>query len=124
MKPRSTVPAPELKDQTDVIKALAALAHDSRLSLMRHLIQAGPDGVGAGQLAAFAKIGATTASAQLLVLANAGLVRSTRTGRQVVYCANYEALRGIMAFLLHDCCGSRKEICTGLVADLAAAAGP
>ena len=91
---------------------------------MRHLIQAGPDGVGAGQLAAFAKIGATTASAQLLVLTNAGLARSTRTGRQVIYFANYAELRDIMAFLLHDCCGNRQEICTGLMADLAVATEP
>ncbi|MFK8050513.1 MAG: ArsR/SmtB family transcription factor, partial [Halioglobus sp.] len=69
--------------QSNAIKILSAVAHDGRLTLIRHLIQAGPEGVSAGDLARFAKIGPTTASAQLLVLANAGLVRSERSGRQV-----------------------------------------
>ena len=100
--------------QIDAIKSLAALAHDGRLTLMRHLIQAGPAGVGAGDLATYANVGATTASAQLLVLTNAGLILSRRDGRRVTYFANYARLRGVMGFLLEDCCAGRPEICAGL----------
>lgn len=101
--------------QIDAVKSLSALAHEGRLTLIRRLIQAGPDGVGAGDLAKFANIGATTASAQLLVLSNAGLVRSERDGRFITYFSNFTHLRDLMQFLLHDCCGNRQEICCGLI---------
>lgn len=97
--------------QFDAIKSLSAMAHDGRLTLLRRLIQSGPDGVLAGELASFAGIGATTASAQLLVLSNAGLVHSERHGRQVRYFADYENMRGLLSFLMEDCCAKREDIC-------------
>ena len=90
---------------------LSAIAHDGRLSLIRRLIQAGPEGMSAGDIARFAKIGATTASAQLLVLTNAGLVTSERRGRQVVYSARYDRMRDLLQFLMLDCCAKRPDIC-------------
>ena len=108
--------------QNDAIKMLSAIAHDGRLTLMRKLIQAGPDGVSAGDLARFAGIGATTASAQLLVLANAGLVRHERAGRGVTYYAEYDRMSGLLAFLMKDCCCERQEICAPLAEDVFAGA--
>ncbi len=101
--------------QSNAIKILSAMAHDGRLTLIRRLIQAGPDGVSAGELARFAKIGPTTASAQLLVLANAGMVSSTRNGRQVNYVAEYEVMGELLGFLMQDCCSNRPEICSSVV---------
>ena len=95
----------------DSVQKLSAIAHEGRLSLLRLLIQRGPDGESAGALAKAGQLGATTASAQLLVLANAGLVQSRRRGRQVIYNANYESLEGLLGFLLEDCCCGRTEIC-------------
>lgn len=100
--------------QIKAIKSLAAMAHNSRLTLMRLLIQAGDQGLQSGELAVRAGIGTTTASAQLLVLANAGLVRSRRQGRFVSYFAEYDHMRDLLGFLMHDCCGNRSEICCGL----------
>jgi ArsR family transcriptional regulator len=96
------------------VKQLAAIAHDGRLMLMKRLIQAGDSGESAGNLARSAGIGATTASAQLLVLANASLVRSHRRGRQVIYYAAYDSISGLLAYLLQDCCCGRNEICDPL----------
>lgn len=76
---------------------------------MRILIQAGGRGVGSGDLAERAGVNTTTASAQLLVLSNAGLVTSKRDGRRVTYFAAYDRLRDVMGFLLHDCCAGRIE---------------
>jgi len=98
-------------EQIAATKSLSALAHDGRLTLVRKLIQAGPAGVSAGALADFAKIGPTTASAQLLVLSNAGLVRSERRGRSVMYFANYDSMRDLLSFLMLDCCCGKAEIC-------------
>lgn len=93
------------------VKTLSAMAHEGRLKLIRLLIQSGDSGMGSGELAQKAEIGATTASAQLLVLSNAGLVSSQRDGRRITYFANYDALGNLLAFLMHDCCANRKEIC-------------
>lgn len=92
------------------IKSLSALAHSGRLGLMRRLIQAGPEGISAGDLAKFAKVGVTTSSAQLQVLANAGLVQAERRSRHVIYSADYKALGILMQFLMQDCCQNRAEI--------------
>ena len=96
------------------VDVLSALAHEGRLTLVRRLIKAGPSGMSAGALAKSARIGASTASAQLTVLANAGLVESTRTGRSIVYRAKYETLSGLLAYLMRDCCAGEPSICQPL----------
>lgn len=98
----------------DAVDTLGALAHEGRLSLVRLLIQAGAIGISAGDLAAKAGIGPTTASAQLLVLRNAGLVQSQRKGRQIIYFASYMKMAALLGFLMEDCCCSRPEICQPL----------
>ena len=98
-------------EQNDAIKSLSAMAHEGRLKLLRRLIQAGPDGMLAGDIARFAEIGATTASAQLLVLSNSGLVHSERRGREVRYFASYGNMRDLICFLLVDCCSKQSDIC-------------
>jgi DNA-binding transcriptional ArsR family regulator len=110
-RPRRTPAPPDLSES---VKMLSALAHDGRLTLMRQLIQAGPEGCCAGDLADFAGIGATTASAQLGVLANADLVSARRDGRMMIYTANYAAMEGLLGFLIRDCCCDRPEICAPL----------
>lgn len=102
----------------NAVNILSALAHESRLSLVRLLIQAGPNGLGAGELAQRANLAATTASAQLLVLKNAGLVLSERRGRHINYVADYNQMAGLLGFLMEDCCCSRSEICEPLRANL------
>ena len=97
--------------ENNAVKSLSAMSHLGRLKLLRLLIQAGDTGIRSGDLAKQARVGATTASAQLLVLANADLVFSRRDGREISYFANYPALGNLMAFLMHDCCGNREEIC-------------
>lgn len=92
------------------LAGLSALAHEGRLDLFRRLVQAGSDGVPAGDLAAAAAVNLTTASAQLSVLSNAGLVAGRRHGRSIIYTANYKAIRLLIAFLMEDCCRGRSEI--------------
>ncbi|MDA1076101.1 MAG: ArsR family transcriptional regulator [Proteobacteria bacterium] len=102
----------------DVVTKLSAIAHEGRLSLLRRLIQAGPSGMAAGELSAYADIGAPTASAQLLVLSNARLVRSQRQGRQIIYFADYKQMTSLLAYLMEDCCGGEAKICLPLAAAL------
>ncbi len=95
----------------------AAIAHDGRLSLLRQLIEAGPHGETAGQLARSAEIAANTASAQLLTLVNAQLIYSERQGREIRYFANYTSISALLTFLLKDCCGKRSDVCKKILKD-------
>ena len=88
-----------------ILKALGALAQDTRLAIFRHLVQAGPEGQAAGAIAEALDVPAPTLSFHLAQLANAGLVRSRQEGRFVYYSADFEAMNGLVGFLTENCCG-------------------
>ncbi len=90
---------------------LSALAQENRLALFRLLIKAGPDGLPAGEIAAALGVPPNTLSAQLTLLSNAGLIEGTRQGRSIIYTAQYDAISGLIVFLMEDCCQGRTEIC-------------
>ncbi|UZW56885.1 metalloregulator ArsR/SmtB family transcription factor [Sphingobium sp. JS3065] len=103
----------------DAVEALSALAHLHRLAVFRLLVQAGPDGLPAGEIAR--EVGAlpNTLSTHLTILAQAGLIQSRREGRSIIYSADYDGMRRLLAFLVADCCAGRPEICgflTGMAA--------
>jgi DNA-binding transcriptional ArsR family regulator len=93
---------------------LAALAHEGRLGIFRELVRAGPDGLAAGEVARRLGIAASTLSASLTVLSHAGLVRSSRAGRSIIYTAAYDRMTDLIGFLMEDCCQGRPEICAPL----------
>ncbi len=99
-----------------VIAALAALAQPHRLAMIRLLVrqpaEGMPAGLPAGLLAERLGLAANTASFHLAQLHQAGLVRSTRQGRQVVYRVELSALVGLTTYLLEECCGGAG--CAGL----------
>lgn len=96
------------------VARLSALAQDSRLSVFRLLVQAGRDGVAAGEIARKLDITPNTLSAQLAILSNAGLVRSRRDGRSIIYSADYDGMSELLVYLMEDCCQGRPEICSPL----------
>lgn len=98
--------------QSSALAQLSALAQENRLALFRLLIKAGPDGLPAGEIAAALGVPPNTLSAQLTLLSNAGLIEGTRQGRSIIYKAQYEAISGLIVFLMEDCCQGRSEICT------------
>jgi DNA-binding transcriptional ArsR family regulator len=98
-------------ESTAAVAALAALAHEGRLAAFRLLVQSGPDGVAAGEIARRLSVLPNTLSANLTVLSRAGLAGSRREGRSIIYTADYEAMRALLGFLAEDCCGGRPEIC-------------
>ena len=102
------------------ISALSALAQPTRLAVFRLLIRNAPDGLPAGEVAAALKVPANTMSVHLGVLSRAGLIRSERHSRLIVYRADLDRLGRLVAFLLTDCCQGRAEICQPLMAKLAA----
>ena len=89
------------------VRALAALAQDSRLQLYRMLVQAGPEGVAASALAERLGIPANTLSFHLKTLSHADLVHSRHEGRFIYYSANYQRMNALLGFLTDNCCGGR-----------------
>ena len=108
-------------DKPNALLALAALGHDTRLDVFRLLVRAGDHGMLAGEVSAKLEVRQNTMSANLSVLLNAGLVRNERQGRAIRYYADMDRMRGLLSFLLEDCCGGRPELCQPLLADLACA---
>jgi ArsR family transcriptional regulator, arsenate/arsenite/antimonite-responsive transcriptional repressor len=88
-----------------VVRALASLAQEHRLSAYRLLVQAGPDGLAAGALAEALDIAASSLSFHIAQLANAGLVSQRRQGRSILYAADYAAMAAVMGYLTENCCG-------------------
>jgi DNA-binding transcriptional ArsR family regulator len=98
------------------VASLAALAHEGRLATFRLLVQAGSQGLAAGEVARRLDVLPNTLSASLSVLSHAGLIASRREGRSIIYTANYGAMRELLAFLMEDCCAGTPEICAPLAA--------
>ena len=98
------------------IKRLSALAQEGRLAVFRLLVKAGPAGVAAGDIARALGVAPNTLSAQLTLLANAGLVASRRDGRSIIYAAGYDGMSELLVYLMEDCCQGRPEVCAPLAA--------
>src|ERR1700760_4651707 len=103
-------------ETTDAVKRLSALAQDARLEVFRRLVKAGPEGLAAGEISRSFDTAASTMSAQLLILSNAGLIRARRDGRSIIYSVDYSTMSDLLVFLTEDCCGGRAEICAPLAA--------
>jgi DNA-binding transcriptional ArsR family regulator len=97
-------------ETSDAVAALAALAQDSRLDAFRLLVQAGPQGRPAGEIAAALGVPPNTLSFHFDRLRFAGLVSVRRDGRSMIYSANFSAMTALVGFLTENCCG-RKESC-------------
>ncbi|HEY9217534.1 MAG TPA: metalloregulator ArsR/SmtB family transcription factor [Phenylobacterium sp.] len=93
------------------VTALSALAHEGRLQVFRLLVQAGEGGMAAGDIARATGALPNTLSSNLNILSVAGLVRSQRAGRSVIYRAAYDQMRELLAFLMEDCCAGNAAIC-------------
>jgi ArsR family transcriptional regulator, arsenate/arsenite/antimonite-responsive transcriptional repressor len=95
----------------DAVAALAALAQDNRLDVFRLLVQAGPDGLPAGQVAHKLKLAPNTLTFHFDRLRDAGLVTVRRDGRSMIYAARFAAMTALIEFLTENCCGGRAEAC-------------
>jgi ArsR family transcriptional regulator, arsenate/arsenite/antimonite-responsive transcriptional repressor len=91
-------------DKLDAINALGALAQETRLDVFRLLVQAGADGLPAGQIAERLGLPSATLSFHLNQLRQAGLVTFRRESRSLIYVAEYEAMNALLSYLTENCC--------------------
>lgn len=88
------------------VKQLASIAQASRLNLFRLLVQAGPAGLAAGEIANRLEIPNSTLSFHLKALCQAELILSRQESRYVYYAANFTAMTDLISFLTENCCGN------------------
>ncbi len=98
-------------EKESAVAALAALAQGSRLDVFRLLVQAGADGVPAGQIAERLGLPAATLSFHLSQLRHAGLVTFRRESRSLIYVAEYDAMNALLAYLTENCCQGDTAAC-------------
>lgn len=102
-------------EEHQALAAFGALSQETRLRILRMLVVAGPDGMAAGTIADKADVSASNVSFHLKELERAGLVAARRDSRSMIYNAEYDAIRGIIRFLMEDCCSGRPEICAPVI---------
>ena len=93
------------------VGALSALAQETRLAVFRLLVREAPEGVTAGAIAERLRVPLATLSFHLAQLDHARLGRARRHSCNIVYTANVEGIRDLLAFLTDDCCQGRPEVC-------------
>ncbi|WP_342361214.1 metalloregulator ArsR/SmtB family transcription factor [Terrarubrum flagellatum] len=108
-------------DERQALVAFGALSQETRLRILRLLVQAGPDGIAAGAIGEAMEVTASNASFHLKELERAGLVAARRAARSIVYAAAFEKLTDLIRFLMQDCCAGRPEICAPALAAAACA---
>lgn len=96
------------------IEGLSSLAQPTRLVAFRYLLAAHPNGVAAGEIARHCDVPHNTMSTHLSILSRAGLVNVERQGRVMNYRANLDRFRGLVRFLVSDCCNGQPELCGDL----------
>ena len=89
---------------------LGALAQETRLRIVRLLVQRGAEGATAGEVGAHVDATSSRASFHLSALENASVITSERRSRNIIYRANLEGLGGLVSFLLNDCCGNHPDV--------------
>jgi ArsR family transcriptional regulator, arsenate/arsenite/antimonite-responsive transcriptional repressor len=92
-------------DQKRAITALGALAQETRLALFRLLVTAGPAGLPAGVIAERLGVQPSSLSFHLAQLVHAGLITQRRQSRQLIYSAEYAAMKALLVYLSENCCG-------------------
>ncbi len=102
-------------DSQNALDAFAALSQSTRLDVFRLLIKAGETGMSAGEVGDTLGVRQNTMSANLSILARSGLIRSERQGRSIRYFADMDGVRGLLAFLMEDCCAGRPELCQPVI---------
>ncbi|HEY4664631.1 MAG TPA: helix-turn-helix domain-containing protein [Comamonas sp.] len=91
-------------NEDQIIKSLAALAHQVRLRVFRALVVAGAEGLTPSVLAEQLEVGSTALSFHLKELVNAGLVTQERISRNLIYRADFGQMNGVLGYLTENCC--------------------
>ncbi len=91
-------------EKQQVLAALGALAQETRLDVFRLLVEQGPEGLPAGDIARALELPPATLSFHLKELKSADIVSCEREGRSLLYAANFPRMQELLRFLTDNCC--------------------
>ena len=91
-------------NESDIIRALIALGHATRLQVFRALVVTGQEGMTPGVMQEGLDISPTALSFHLKELSSAGLITQERAGRNLIYRADYDKMRTVLGYLTENCC--------------------
>ena len=111
-------------ESSQALAAFSALSQETRLAILRLLIRDGIEGLPAGEIAARLQVQPSTLSFHVAALERANLVTSRRVQRQILYAPNLQGIRGMVTFLLDDCCGGHPEVCADIFGAVQPGCGP
>jgi DNA-binding transcriptional ArsR family regulator len=110
--------------ENEAVAGFGALAQNTRLRILRLLVQAGPMGRAAGDVALAMEVSPSNVSFHLKELERAGLIGQRREARSIIYSADYQRIGDLVRFLMQDCCAGHPEICAPAFADPCCAPAP
>jgi ArsR family transcriptional regulator, arsenate/arsenite/antimonite-responsive transcriptional repressor len=97
------------------VLALGALAQETRLTIFRLLVEAGPEGLAAGRIGETLKVPGATLSFHLKELARTGLVSSKQEKQFIYYAVDFERMAELMTYLTQNCCQGMPQECLTVV---------
>jgi ArsR family transcriptional regulator, arsenate/arsenite/antimonite-responsive transcriptional repressor len=106
-------------DKKNALCAFTALSQATRLDVFRLLMKAGKTGILSGEIGNALDVRQNTMSANLSILLQSGLIYNQREGRAIRYFADMDGIRGLLAYLMEDCCGGNPELCQPLISAIA-----
>jgi DNA-binding transcriptional ArsR family regulator len=95
----------------DALEALSALSQESRLQIYSLLVEAGPNGMQAGQIATALDLPPNTLTFHFDRLRHAALVTVRREGRSMIYAARFDTMNDLLGYLSKNCCGGDAQKC-------------
>ena len=98
----------------DAAARLEALGNPTRLKIYRTLVRAGAEGMPVGRLQGRLDLAASTLSHHLKTLIGVGLVTQAREGTTLYCHTNYELMRGLIEYLVEECCAEGSCAPVGL----------
>jgi predicted transcriptional regulator len=98
-------------NSSQAVGALSALAHEYRLGIYRMLVEAGPEGLNAGTIAARLKLPPSSLTFHVQHLHRAGLLTQERKGRELLYAADFDAMNTLVGYLTENCCAGASSTC-------------
>nr|CAA6824591.1 MAG: Unknown protein [uncultured Thiotrichaceae bacterium] len=103
-------------NENQVIDALSALSHETRLRIVRHLVVRGDEGDSAGAIGEVVDAAPSKITFHVSALERAGLVSSERVSRQIVYRIRFDQMGLVLKYLIHDCCKNNATVlsCSGV----------
>ena len=104
-----------MTDRSKVLAALSALSHETRLDLVRLLMPCGAEGMAAGQIGQNLGLAASRLSFHLSAMEHAGLIRSRKSARNVIYSVDRGGIGRTISYLLNDCCMDHPDVLAACV---------